>query len=87
MTPLTQSFDGQKTRLTPSPEINSQSVPENSDLTKMVCQNCQTTNTPLWRKNAIGETLCNACGLFYKLHGVSRPISMKTDVIRKRNRN
>ena len=28
----------------------------------------------------------NACGLFYKLHGVVRPLSLKTDVIKKRNR-
>jgi hypothetical protein len=25
-----------------------------------------------------------ACGLFYKLHGVVRPLSLKTDVIKKR---
>ena len=30
--------------------------------------------------------LCNACGLFLKLHGRSRPISLKTDVIKSRNR-
>lgn len=53
----------------------------------IVCSNCGTTKTPLWRRNANGESLCNACGLFYKLHGVVRPISMKTDIIRKRNRS
>ncbi|KAJ3080812.1 hypothetical protein HK102_002790, partial [Quaeritorhiza haematococci] len=52
------------------------------------CSNCFTTKTSLWRRAVTtGETLCNACGLFYKLHGVVRPVSMKTDVIRKRNRN
>lgn len=30
--------------------------------------------------------LCNACGLFLKLHGRARPISLKTDVIKSRNR-
>lgn len=30
--------------------------------------------------------LCNACGLFLKLHGKPRPISLKTDVIKSRNR-
>ena len=30
--------------------------------------------------------LCNACGLFLKLHGRPRPISLKTDVIKSRNR-
>ena len=62
------------------------------------CSNCHTTNTPLWRRDPEGQPLCNACGLFYvrltsllediadsqKLHGVVRPLSLKTDVIKKR---
>ncbi|KAJ3823819.1 hypothetical protein EV361DRAFT_794093 [Lentinula raphanica] len=51
-----------------------------------LCTNCRTTNTPLWRRDPEGQPLCNACGLFYKLHGVVRPLSLKTDVIKKRNR-
>ncbi|KAF6069340.1 GATA zinc finger family protein [Candida albicans] len=39
------------------------------------CTNCQTRTTPLWRKANNGDLLCNACGLFYKLHGVLRPIN------------
>lgn len=27
------------------------------------CTACQTQTTPLWRKDAMGRTLCNACGL------------------------
>jgi GATA-binding protein len=50
------------------------------------CTNCHTLNTPLWRKDPSGNTLCNACGLFLKLHGSTRPLSLKTDVIRKRAR-
>ncbi len=49
------------------------------------CSNCQTTVTPLWRKIE-NQTLCNACGLFFKLHGTDRPLSLKTNTIRKRNR-
>lgn len=48
------------------------------------CQNCHTMKTPLWRKDPSGNTLCNACGLFLKLHGTMRPLSLKTDVIKKR---
>jgi GATA-binding protein len=51
------------------------------------CYNCHTTTTPLWRRDPQGHPLCNACGLFLKLHGAVRPLSLKTDVIKKRNRN
>lgn len=37
----------------------------------LCCSNCHTTNTTLWRRNADGEPVCNACGLYMKLHGVS----------------
>lgn len=35
------------------------------------CANCKTTTTTLWRRNQSGEPVCNACGLYYKLHNVS----------------
>ncbi|CEJ84968.1 Putative KLLA0F21296p [[Torrubiella] hemipterigena] len=50
------------------------------------CQNCGTSRTPLWRRDEFGSVLCNACGLFLKLHGRPRPLSLKTDVIKSRNR-
>lgn len=49
------------------------------------CYNCKTFKTPLWRRDPNGDTLCNACGLFQKLHGTMRPLSLKSDVIKKRN--
>ena len=39
------------------------------------CANCSTTTTTLWRRNGTGEPVCNACGLYYKLHGVSLSLS------------
>ncbi|KAI7901924.1 uncharacterized protein BX663DRAFT_436604 [Cokeromyces recurvatus] len=51
------------------------------------CTNCHTFNTSLWRRNSEGQSLCNACGLFLKLHGAVRPLSLKTDIIKKRNRS
>lgn len=56
------------------------------DASQPTCQNCTTSTTPLWRRDEIGSVLCNACGLFLKLHGRARPISLKTDVIKSRNR-
>ena len=58
---------------------------ENGNL-QPVCQNCSTSTTPLWRRDEIGSVLCNACGLFLKLHGRNRPLALKTDVIKSRNR-
>lgn len=51
------------------------------------CANCQTKNTPLWRKDDLNRILCNACGLYRKLHAQDRPLSMKSDVVRKRHRD
>ncbi|KAI9260647.1 hypothetical protein BDA99DRAFT_404535, partial [Phascolomyces articulosus] len=50
------------------------------------CTNCKTTTTSLWRRDDLGNPLCNACGLFLKLHGMERPLSLKTDIIKRRNR-
>ncbi|XP_060518517.1 uncharacterized protein LOC132697215 isoform X4 [Cylas formicarius] len=52
----------------------------------VICANCKTNNTTLWRRNNQGEPVCNACGLYFKLHGVNRPISMKKDGIQTRKR-
>ncbi|KAF2423280.1 hypothetical protein EJ08DRAFT_664444 [Tothia fuscella] len=59
---------------------------EQDNTAPTTCTNCFTQTTPLWRRNPEGQPLCNACGLFLKLHGVVRPLSLKTDVIKKRNR-
>ncbi|XP_076363575.1 GATA-binding factor 3-like [Tachypleus tridentatus] len=50
------------------------------------CANCRTTTTTLWRRNVSGEPVCNACGLYYKLHNVNRPLTMKKEGIQTRNR-
>jgi len=65
---------------------NGSSSGGNKSSNPTTCTNCQTQKTPLWRRNPEGQPLCNACGLFLKLHGVVRPLTLKTDVIKKRNR-
>ena len=44
-----------------------------------VCQNCKTTETPIWRRSPDGrnQMLCNACALYLKNHNSSRPSGFK----------
>lgn len=39
------------------------SLPVQSSSSSPVCSNCETTTTPLWRRSADDQLLCNACGL------------------------
>lgn len=52
----------------------------------LTCSNCSTSTTSLWRRNNAGEPVCNACGLYFRLHGVNRPLAMKKDSIQTRKR-
>ncbi|GAA5821923.1 hypothetical protein JCM11251_004781 [Rhodosporidiobolus azoricus] len=63
-------------------------LPANYDKSQPICANCATQTTPLWRRSHDStHILCNACALFYKMKGRPRPISLKTDVIKSRNRS
>ena len=52
----------------------------------MSCSNCGTRTTTIWRGNAVGDMVCNACGLYYKLHNINRPANMRRDTIHTRRR-
>jgi hypothetical protein len=50
------------------------------------CTNCGTTKTSLWRRDKAGLPVCNACGLYYRLHGRPRPPTWRRDKTNTRNR-
>ncbi len=50
------------------------------------CANCDTQTTSLWRRNKDGHPVCNACGLYVKLHGIERPTQMRKDKVQTRKR-
>ncbi|EPX72004.1 transcription factor [Schizosaccharomyces octosporus yFS286] len=60
---------------------SSQKGPEN-----LICANCNATKTSLWRKNRVGQTVCNACGLYARLHGHDRPLGLKKNKLIRRRR-
>jgi uncharacterized Zn finger protein (UPF0148 family) len=66
---------------TPSEETSASAV------SGQECANCHQTQTPLWRKNDRGEPVCNACGLYAKLHHRDRPAEMRKTTIQRRRRD
>ncbi|KAJ2366796.1 GATA type transcriptional activator of nitrogen-regulated proteins, partial [Coemansia sp. RSA 2607] len=68
----------QKRRVTPKQQISLGMTPK--------CFNCCAEQTPLWRRDPEDNIICNACGLYYKLHGKARPVSMKRAQVKRRNR-
>ncbi|KAJ7270299.1 hypothetical protein C8J57DRAFT_1435469 [Mycena rebaudengoi] len=51
------------------------------------CSNCYTRTTSAWRKNKHGDCLCNACGVYARLNGRPRPLSLRRNKIRPRSRH
>ena len=63
-----------------TPTINFSAAP----LTR--CSNCLTTTTSTWRKDSLGLVVCNACGVYYRVHQKKRPAEWGREGIARRTR-
>ncbi|XP_007426769.1 zinc finger transcription factor Trps1 isoform X3 [Python bivittatus] len=86
--PLPQSYPGSADNKS---KDESQSLLRRRRGSGVFCANCLTTKTSLWRKNANGGYVCNACGLYQKLHSTPRPLNIikqnnGEQIIRRRTR-
>ncbi|GAA5998312.1 uncharacterized protein JCM10292_001115 [Rhodotorula paludigena] len=52
-----------------------------------VCSHCGSITTPLWRRGPDDELLCNACGLYLKLHSKPRPKTFAKSNASRRSSN
>ncbi|KAF7359630.1 GATA zinc finger domain-containing protein [Mycena venus] len=48
------------------------------------CSHCGTYKTSVWRRNKDGEQVCNACGVYYRVNGRERPLTMKQSKVKPR---
>jgi Zn ribbon nucleic-acid-binding protein len=46
-------------------------------ITGRTCGNCETTESPMWRKGPSEKFLCNKCGIYLKTHGRARPLTFE----------
>lgn len=51
------------------------------------CSHCRTHRTSVWRRSKTGEQLCNACGVYARLRGKPRPLTLKKHKIRPRSKH
>jgi hypothetical protein len=50
------------------------------------CSHCHTRITSVFRRNMVGDQVCNACGVYARLNGKPRPLSLGRNKIKPRAR-
>ncbi|KAF7327123.1 GATA zinc finger domain-containing protein [Mycena kentingensis (nom. inval.)] len=66
----------------PDDEINR--IPD-AEYTGPKCSHCGTRQTSVWRRSKTGQQVCNACGVYARLKGKERPLSLRRNKIKPRS--
>ncbi|KAJ7914593.1 hypothetical protein B0H13DRAFT_2002138 [Mycena leptocephala] len=51
------------------------------------CSHCLTRQTSVWRRSKTGQQVCNACGVYARLRGKERPLSLRRNKIKPRTKH
>ncbi|KAJ7798120.1 hypothetical protein B0H14DRAFT_2389034 [Mycena olivaceomarginata] len=51
------------------------------------CSHCLTRQTSVWRRSKTGAQVCNACGVYTRLRGKERPLSLRRNKIKPRTKH
>ncbi|KAJ3840009.1 hypothetical protein F5878DRAFT_640719 [Lentinula raphanica] len=68
-------------------DIDDEVESSEQDGTGPECSHCHTRNTSVWRRSKTGAQLCNACGVYARLRGKDRPLSLKRNKVKPRTKH
>ncbi|KAF6751026.1 hypothetical protein DFP72DRAFT_817030 [Ephemerocybe angulata] len=77
----------QRNRLRPQVLIDADGEEEDQNYVGPECSHCRTHHTSVWRRSKTGAQLCNACGVYARLRGKPRPLSLKRNKIKPRSKH
>ncbi|KAF5359074.1 hypothetical protein D9757_013291 [Collybiopsis confluens] len=68
-------------------DFDDESAESEHDSSGPECSHCHTRKTSVWRRSKTGAQLCNACGVYIRLRGKERPLSLKRNKIKPRTKH
>ncbi|KAJ3408780.1 hypothetical protein CcCBS67573_g04923 [Chytriomyces confervae] len=69
-----------------SQSFNPSTPQHHTATTEQTCFNCGTNTTPMWRRDTMGRSVCNACGVYFRVNGVNRVVKHGGTSIKRRVR-
>ncbi|KAJ7032170.1 hypothetical protein C8F04DRAFT_959348 [Mycena alexandri] len=72
-----------------APDADADSAPQipDAEYTGPKCSHCLTRSTSVWRRSKTGAKVCNACGVYARLRGKDRPLSLRRNKIKPRTKH